>query len=127
MEDIKQIKADIDRAENHLRSLRESLKASEAKTKEEKQKPMREVAEQAHDALCIHNHTDGCGWGYENDNWNGFAHQRWLDKIEKILDKTETFEPVTTEQLTEIIGLVKEMKKIHPRAMYIIHLLTSRY
>jgi len=123
MEDTKQIKADIDRAENHLRNLRDSLKTAEAKTNEERQKPIREITQQAHDALCSYNHTDGCGWGYENDNWNGYAHRRWLDKIEKILSKEETFEPVTDNQLTAIIGLVKEMKKIHPRAVYILGLL----
>ena len=45
-----------------------------------------------------HNHTDGCGWGYEKDDWEGSEHQRWLDKIEKLVD--HKFQPINVNALS---------------------------
>jgi len=42
-----------------------------------------------HSMLCHHNHIDGCGWEYEGsngkDDWNGYAHKKYLEKGRKML------------------------------------------
>jgi len=46
--------------------------------------PEHELATLLHEALCRWNHTDGCGWYYQ-DNWEDSVHQRYLKVAEKIL------------------------------------------
>jgi hypothetical protein len=51
--------------------------------------PDQKLAIQLHDALCHHNHTDGCGWHYEIKNkvheWSrGSTHDGWLSRARKI-------------------------------------------
>ena len=46
---------------------------------------LRGLAFDLHDRFCHFNHTDGCGWHYEKEDWQGNAHQYWLDRAKLIL------------------------------------------
>lgn len=50
------------------------------------------IAAVLHDALCTYNHTDGCGWGYEQNpfpSWTGAhsAHEKWRKHARELLEK----------------------------------------
>lgn len=120
MENLKQIEADIRRAEEHLRGLKDKKDIATQEERKRRQEPYRNLAEKAHDLLCPYNHTDGCGWGYEKDSWGGHAHRRWLDSIEALLSGEETFRPVKEEELDKLLDHVAQMKQIHENAMYIL-------
>ena len=51
-----------------------------------------------HKKFCNEKYTDRCSWYYEYDidnqkiDWNGNEHKRYLDKANKILEKTEDME-----------------------------------
>ncbi len=57
----------------------------------------KELANALHDLLCSgtgsENHTDGCGWFYENSTtypggtWNGYEHKRYLRKAKQLLER----------------------------------------
>ena len=51
--------------------------------------PKYKLAELIHAKLCRWNHTDGCSWDYESWENIGSARQRYLDKAELILIKTD--------------------------------------
>jgi hypothetical protein len=127
MSDKNQLTVDIDRAEKHLRELKESLALSEQAEKDKRQDKLKPVAEKAHNAICFYNHTDGCGWGYENNNWNGFSHRMWLDRVEKILNNKESFKPITLEQLNLILDHVIAMKQINPSASWVVWTLLNKF
>lgn len=52
-------------------------------------RPNYRLAELIHGKLCRHNHTDGCGWYYEQ--WDGLGDKStrnsYLEKANKILEK----------------------------------------
>jgi len=46
------------------------------------------LAEFLHDLCCSKNHTDGCGWEWEDskeNKWNGTTHQVWLAKAKRLI------------------------------------------
>lgn len=53
-----------------------------------------ELAEFLHTELCNHNHTDGCGWFYEGNDWEGYAHKKYLEKANKILETEVCIEDI---------------------------------
>ena len=48
-----------------------------------------EMATYLHDRFCVWNHTDGCGWYYENDSWTGYSHKKWLITAQEIVVKVQ--------------------------------------
>jgi len=77
------------------------------KLKEEKKKlidlsPEKRVAECLHKRLCVHNHTDGCGWFYENwdDFGTGYSKKRYFSMAKNLL------EHFTEEQIELFIELI---------------------
>ena len=64
-----------------------------------------------HEAMCTHNHTDGCGWFYEVSNgvhdWGG-EHARWLGKAAKIQAFCQT-NSMATEKAIELFKFMKVM------------------
>ena len=107
-------------AEKRLLELRESKAKADDKEKADRQLPLRDLATKAHDGLCIYNHADGCGWGYEHDNWNGWTHKRWLDKIEKIVADNQKWNKITIAELEAIIDTITATRKIHPNALNVV-------
>lgn len=61
--------------------------------------PAQEMAEALHEAWCRLNHTDGCGWGYEGNDWLGHAHRSWHRKAQRILME---FPEISTQRALEI-------------------------
>ena len=88
---------------------------------------LRPLAKKMHNILCPYNHCDACGWGYEvkdgEDNWDGYEHDRWLSRVQEILNPPERKKrstPMTAEKLHSLLDHVGEMKKIYPDALYMI-------
>lgn len=81
MRDFSQTQIDQRRAQ-----LREELKAlDEAEAELKLLTPEQRDAIALHQAMCRYDHTDQCGWLYEDGgitghNWNGSAHRLYLDK-----------------------------------------------
>lgn len=63
-------------------------------TEEEK-----DIAITLHEALCCGNHTDHCGWFYED--WEGWTHQKYLKIARKILQNTDFN---TAKKIIKIMG-----------------------
>lgn len=90
--------------------------------------PLKALAEKAHDILCRWNHTDGCGWGYEQDSktgaphWDGWAHRRWLTHIAAIVnpDRYSREKPIPAETISALLDKVVELKQTHPDAIWLI-------
>jgi len=63
------------------------------------------LAKKLHDSCCPYNHIDGCFWQYEEDanNWNGEAHQKWLQKARNILAVTQ--DKLSTDEIIKIINM----------------------
>lgn len=45
----------------------------------------RETAEILHENLCKHNHTDGCGWFYDNGDWTEYSRKIYLEMARRLL------------------------------------------
>jgi hypothetical protein len=43
-----------------------------------------DLAEFLHKGICHHNHTDGCGWHYDNGDWTSYARKHYLEKARKV-------------------------------------------
>ncbi len=55
------------------------------KMKELSCSPSKQLATLLHKKLCRWNHTDGCAWFYEEDNWESFSHKEYLNMANKML------------------------------------------
>lgn len=70
------------------------------------------IAEMLHSHECKYEHTEACGWFYENDwdkrpeptagmrTWTGWAHKRWLEEAIRRVQKSGV-------KSTEYIGSLK--------------------
>lgn len=91
---LDELKKQAREARKNLDKLQEAVADAEAAAKMERQLPLRECAELAHNLLCAYNHTDGCAWGHECDNADPWkpgrysAHVVWLDRVEKTLEES---------------------------------------
>lgn len=43
------------------------------------------IADYIHDKMCHHNHTDGCGWYYEDWKNPGHAHKLYIAKAQQLM------------------------------------------
>lgn len=79
------LKSQIDTLEAQLENLRRQKMIEDAEAAA--RSPTHNLAIEMHEALCVHNHTDACGWHYEIKkgvhDWAG-EHARWLGKAAKI-------------------------------------------
>lgn len=73
-----EIQLAIQQGEKELEKLRQQ------KVELEELPDTKRLASHLHAVLCNDNHTDRCGWHYEN-SWNHTEHHRYLKKAEKIL------------------------------------------
>ena len=66
---------------------RQELAAAEAKLADfQAMEPAKQLATTIHDKTCHMEHTETCGWFYEND-WNqGWTKKRYLRQANKILE-----------------------------------------
>lgn len=120
--DLEELKENLAKLNKRKRQLEETIEKAEEKEKNERQKPIRNIAIKAHDLFCAWNHTDGCGWFYENDArneehvWRGDSHSHYLNQIEKLF-KDKQISPAILEA---ILNDLLAMKKVYPQLMRII-------
>jgi uncharacterized damage-inducible protein DinB len=77
-----------------------------------KESPEEDLARELHSLLCTANHIDGCGWfheiknnkdnsgSYAKDNWDGYAHGKYLGKAKKIIHRCNELNISTNEALS---------------------------
>lgn len=71
---------------DEIEKLKNRIKELEKEKQKLEELPVdKQLALFLHKTLCTHNHTDGCGWYYENDNWDGEQHKRYLAKAKKMI------------------------------------------
>lgn len=70
-----------------------------------------------HETTCTANHTDGCGWFYEDNQQflkDGTTKNGYVRRAKKLIQLAQKHEiPITTEQLAKLFGLVKESSTIY--------------
>lgn len=121
------INQEIRIAELRLNELREKKAREEAADIAARRKPLRAIAKGAHDLLCRWNHTDGCGWGYEEGSdpdsdacWSGHAHSRWLGAVEGILSEKRWPSALTPEDLNALIDSMRQALSVHRDALAVV-------
>lgn len=43
------------------------------------------IATELHEIMCHSNHTDACGWYYDNGNWSEYSRTRYIELAQKLL------------------------------------------
>jgi hypothetical protein len=112
-------------ARKEVQELEEQLVAEGRSAKEQRQTSLRDVADEAHGLLCAYNHTDGCSWGYEGDKpdaWKGWAHQRWLDKVEAVIagDRGDSGIGANEEEVRAAVKALATAKHLNPKLLVIM-------
>jgi len=102
---------DIDKETLKLEKALEEIKQVKKKTLEQlASSPYIKIADNLHTILCKWNHTDGCGWYYEEsngvDDWKGQTHSRYLEKAQKLVDLSG----YSPEQINGILKRMIEVK-----------------
>lgn len=101
--------AQISALEDQLVNLRRQKMIEDAEVAA--RSPTHNLAIEMHEALCVHNHTEGCGWHYEIKNgvhsWGG-DHARWLGKAAKIQAFCQTNQ-LDTSKAIELFKFMKVM------------------
>lgn len=118
IDDLEKEVAEKERAAQEARKALERARESEAAARME---PLKVLVKRAHDCLCRWNHTDGCSWGYEGDDWNGSAHRRWLTHYDRIINGNAHSAPVATiDEVETIISMVEQIKPKVRTAIWLI-------
>lgn len=66
--------------------LKEQLAAVEAEIRRQDGLPeVERLAEHIHKKMCHFEHTEACGWYYEDNDWTKWAHARYLEQAKKVL------------------------------------------
>lgn len=70
-----------------------------------------QIAINLHEALCHHNHTDGCSWMYFNDfkkdTWESdYSHQKWLKRAEDLILFCEE-QDISIECAMDFVAMIK--------------------
>lgn len=94
-----------------LQKLEDDLENQRRKEAEERTEPLKTLVERAHACLCQWNHTDGCGWGYEGNNWEAWSHARWLEHYDRLINGDRyTPAKASLADVETIISAVEELK-----------------
>src|ERR1700691_2946327 len=109
-EEIKKAEKELDLLNKEFNKKKELLAVLRDKEYESRREPLKKLVERAHGCLCPYNHTDGCSWYYEN-NWEGYAHNRWLRKYDAIINGEIHDNPISSlEDITTIIETIEILK-----------------
>lgn len=105
MSTVTKLTAKITRRQEELTKLQAQLEQLKSEPYEY------QLARELHDKLCRWNHTDGCGWDYENndgtEDWTGQAHDRYLGKARKLIHQCKD-KNISTQFAIEIFKMLKE-------------------
>lgn len=67
--------------------LKEQLAEVEAEIRRQEGLPeVERLAEHIHQKTCRYEHTEACGWYYENNDWTKWTHARYLEKAKQVLE-----------------------------------------
>lgn len=120
MTTIEELEKEASAAQEKARKASEALERARDREAEARREPLRMLVERAHNCLCAYNHTDGCGWGYEN-SWNGWSHNRWLSHYDQLINGDRHNKPkVTLKEVETIISMVEELKPKVKSAMFLL-------
>jgi hypothetical protein len=87
---------------------------------------LREIAGLFHSMMCPYNHTDGCGWGYEEDTggdrWRLSSHAEWLRKTEVAFCKKGSNRHMTEakDDAIKFVNLLKSVKAEYPSFFFML-------
>lgn len=45
----------------------------------------KDIATALHSIICHANHTDGCGWYYDDGSWKEYSRKRYIELAQKLL------------------------------------------
>ena len=93
--------------------MKEQIDHIKVEIRNEELEDVKPLVERAHTLFCIYTHTDGCGWGYENNKkepWTGFAHARWLKHFETIIKEKD----ITIEEIGKFLDECESLKEKYP-------------
>lgn len=110
MSDIKLIEENVRLADKAKEKAQKELNAARDELEADTYERLRPIATLAHELICQFNHTDGCGWLYEKDNWNASDHKRWLYDCKSSLTSSK----LTIEELSSFLSLAKQAKELFP-------------
>lgn len=123
-EELKRLKQEADEAQKKARLARAALEHAEAVVAAARMEPLRNLVERAHKLLCAWNHTDGCGWGYEEGDkspWGCSEHLRWLRHYDLLINGSTSEPPnVTIDEVTAILDAIEGLKPKAKTALFLI-------
>lgn len=101
----------LGKLDSKLSELKDQIKKLEKEVdKEQKRVSLltkeQRVAEYLHDIFCNHNHTDGCGWFYDDGSWTEYSRKEYVSKSKKLLkfyNEEEIYEFLINLKLCKII------------------------
>lgn len=109
--EAKLLAAQLKDTQDAARKLKERLDAIERAEAAAKLEPLKATAERAHDLLCPYNHTDVCSWGYEGNSWQSDAHNRWLRRIDSLVNGDSYNKPkATLSEINIVLDAVADLK-----------------
>lgn len=124
IESVDELKRKLELQRKALDETHRLIEGMEREAISKRREKYRPAAQLAHDLLCPYNHTDGCGWHYEGDEWGADAHDRWLRNIEKVVENSNLsshyYHGFTFEKLVQLLNMLADMKKVDPRAISIL-------
>ena len=102
----------LGRMESKLNELKAEVEKLEKKLEKEERRVAiltkeQRVADYLHDIFCHHNHTDGCGWFYDDGSWTEYSRKEYVSKSIKLLKIYDE------EQIREILRNFKSCKIIY--------------
>lgn len=99
---LKENKEKFSILENMRTEVEEALRIEEENFQNMLSEDSKKLADFIHEKNCHCNHTDGCSWFYDKDDWKSFSHLQYLKNAYKILKVTNF------ETAHKIIGLALE-------------------
>ena len=105
IESINQLKTKIEEYQKDIQLLEAKIAADALES------PDKKLAVVLHDLLCRGNHTDQCGWHYEQDStkssrWDHYDNARYLKKAQSVICMCEQ----STIQVDTAIAICKMLR-----------------
>ena len=120
-EEMKLLEAQLADQQKIAQKTRDRLESLKKKEEAERLEPLKATAQRLHDLLCPYNHTDGCSFDYEGDNWSANSHNEWLRKVERLVVGDSYTKPKTNlGEIKIILDAVEGIKKSVPTALDLI-------
>jgi len=120
-EELKLLEAQLADQQKLMQSTRDKVEALKRKEEAEKLEPLKATAQRMHDLLCPYNHTDGCSFDYEGNNWSANSHNEWLRKVQRLVVGDSYNKPKTNlTEIKTILDAIEGIKKSIPTALDLI-------